>query len=1083
MKRSKYSSRNNKTKYDTEQVSLNYAYGSLADIRRVVADSAEDIERRSALLCLIASSDHAQKTWLYLDDYFKQIGLTRKEFADDDWWMRIQSSSGNDRLEELALQFMRSGRTLPPELEKYADYDRLASLMQGENERNLASDVESWMFPVERPHLDAPTSSFNLVCEPICQDHESNEYELEVHFQISRPRLGHRFRSLDRLRDLSCRAAHERELFPVQDWLLLDWLLNELEDESDDLDHVILDAATLHFWLTEWGESGLLKLPPKGTPIVFQHRVAKLEASVKKEKNVLNLHRFLYLPDGTTVEVKDAKLFAGSPRFVLIGSEFYLLAGTHQAHSLGRHFLSPSLPLKHFSQHFVRELCRRNYKSDIPWDKICTAHKAKPRFVMELHDNTVQVRLYAICEGGKNKWLWNGKDWDEVEPKKEKKSTHLEYLDDPRLDKATKWLKQFDWFTPELGLWICDATEAFFDYLSRHWNERPADAEYLGNIGFQHLFLNPKRLRPTLIVSGSGIDWLSVSTEWEMEGMKLTQADLQQLAVSSNRYVKLPDSGWVELDVDSVRKAQETMSALGVDELTPIAQKVNMMNAVHLDEGALSILTGEGVSKLRDRVESFNGIPQTPLPDNIHAQLRSYQYDGFNFLCFLTEMQIGGILADDMGLGKTLQTLAWILWLKVNSKRKTSQPSLVICPASVLHNWERESNRFTPSLSVLVIECGGDARHNLNKEIPKHDLILINYSLLRRELVNLLKFKFNAIVLDEAQYIKNPAAQVSQAVKQLHSLHRVALTGTPLENHLLDLWSITDFVQPGYLGNQHHFSETYTPKDDSPEIQSLARRKLSARLRPILLRRLKTEVAKDLPPRIDERRDCELTDDQRKLYLAELRRSREIIMKSVHEKGLAKSKMHVLAALTRLRQICCHPELVGNDSVSGKIEVLFDLLEPLQAEGQKVLVFSQFVEMLKILDRECAVRGIVTHMLTGSTKDREAVVRGFQEDPKPCVFLLSLRAAGTGLNLTAASYVVLYDPWWNPAVEAQAIDRTHRIGQTSTVNAYRLISPGTVEEKIWKLQQQKSKTISDVLGDQGFERSLTSADLEYFFSE
>jgi SNF2 family DNA or RNA helicase len=447
-------------------------------------------------------------------------------------------------------------------------------------------------------------------------------------------------------------------------------------------------------------------------------------------------------------------------------------------------------------------------------------------------------------------------------------------------------------------------------------------------------------------------------------------------------------------------------------------------------------------------------------------------------------MKIGGILADDMGLGKTLQTLAWILWLKKYTHQVgTILPSLVICPASVLHNWERESQRFTPDLSVLVIESGSEVRNNLHKEIPKYDLVLINYSLLRRELENLLRVKFSAVILDEAQYIKNPAAQVSQAVKQLRSRYRIALTGTPLENRLLDLWSITDFVQPGYLGSQQHFSETYTPRDESPEIQTLARRKLSARLRPILLRRLKTEVAKDLPERIDERRDCELTEEQRKLYLAELRRSREIIMKSVQEKGLAQSKIHVLAALTRLRQICCHPELVGNNSISGKTEALFDLLEPLQAEGQKVLVFSQFVEMLKILERECALQGIGTHILTGSTKNRQEVVKQFQEDPKPCVFLLSLRAAGTGLNLTAASYVVLYDPWWNPAVEAQAIDRSHRIGQTNTVNAYRLISPGTVEEKIWELQQKKSRTISDVLGEQGFTRNLTSTDLEYLFSE
>jgi SNF2 family DNA or RNA helicase len=301
---------------------------------------------------------------------------------------------------------------------------------------------------------------------------------------------------------------------------------------------------------------------------------------------------------------------------------------------------------------------------------------------------------------------------------------------------------------------------------------------------------------------------------------------------------------------------------------------------------------------------------------------------------------------------------------------------------------------------------------------------------------------------------------------------------------LLDLWSIVDFVQPGYLGNQSNFTETYEPKTENQELgQKVARKRLSAKLRPLLLRRLKKQVAKDLPDRIEERRDCPLDEEQRKLYLAELRRSREQIMKTVSQHGLAKSKMHVLAALTRLRQICCHPSLVGNDTASGKSDTLFELLEPLMAEGQKVLVFSQFVQMLKILELECKKREISTFILTGETKNRQDVVNAFQADTNPSVFLLSLRAAGTGLNLTTASYVVLYDPWWNPAVEAQAIDRSHRIGQTRTVNAYKLITPGTVEEKIFDLQQRKAQTIADVLGEEGFARNLTKADLEYLFSE
>jgi SNF2 family DNA or RNA helicase len=386
-------------------------------------------------------------------------------------------------------------------------------------------------------------------------------------------------------------------------------------------------------------------------------------------------------------------------------------------------------------------------------------------------------------------------------------------------------------------------------------------------------------------------------------------------------------------------------------------------------------------------------------------------------------------------------------------------------------------------LKVLVLESGAE-RHNLRRQIPEHDLIVTNYALLRRDLEALQKFEFRVIVLDEAQFIKNPTAQVTQSVKQLRADLRLALTGTPLENRLLDLWSIVDFVQPGYLGSQTRFTEVYEPKgEDSAWAQKVARRRLASKVRPLMLRRLKRQVAQDLPDRIEIRRDCELDEVQRKLYLAELRRSRDKVLQTVAEKGVAKSKIHVLAALTRLRQICCHPQLVGNDAASGKTETLFELLEPLLAEGQKVLLFSQFVQMLQILERECALRQIPTHILTGETKSRQDVVNAFQNDSEASVFLLSLRAAGTGLNLTNASYVVLYDPWWNPAVEAQAIDRSHRIGQTRTVNAYRLIAPGSVEEKIWELQQSKAKTISDVLGEEGFARSLTKGDLEFLFAE
>ena len=793
-------------------------------------------------------------------------------------------------------------------------------------------------------------------------------------------------------------------------------------------------------------------------------------------------HR-LMMPNNEAQPLDKAQFFLGRPPLVLLDRTFYLVRNVPPTPLLDYWAKAPSTPVRKLSHRLRTQLRKTQAANGVDWEQLCISHQARPQFVFELNEETVRLRLLACSERNQSLWHWTGREW-QSDPSLLEKSDKPEILEDPRLEAAVQWLRRLDWFTPEAGVWVGDANEAFLNTLALAWPDKPEFAEYLGNPPFHRLFLAPRQLRPKLLVKGSGIDWLSVSAEWEAEGLKLTPADLQRLASATSRFVKLPDAGWLELDTKAVEDAHETMADLGLDNLSANPKRVGLDQAAHLDKKKANAFADTPEAKeLRQRLANFDGIPKIPLPSSVKAELRPYQKEGFDFLCHLTQSKLGGILADDMGLGKTLQTLAWIAWLQERDG-KQFKPVLVICPASVLHNWRRESERFTPHLKVLVLESGA-ARHNLRKQIPQYDLIITNYALLRRDLEALQKFSFCAAILDEAQVIKNPAAQVTQSVKQLKSAQRLALTGTPLENRLLDLWSITDFVQPSYLGSQEYFHQTYEPRveENAETTQRIARRRLSAKLRPLLLRRLKQQVAKDLPDRIEERRDCDLGESQRKLYLAELRRSREQVMQTVAEKGLNKSKMHVLAALTRLRQICCHPQLVGSDSPSGKTETLFELLEPLLAEGQKVLIFSQFVQMLKLLEAECKLRQIPTHVLTGETKDRQTVVQNFQDDPSASVFLLSLRAAGTGLNLTTASYVVLYDPWWNPAVEAQAIDRSHRIGQTRTVNAYRLIAPGTVEEKIWELQQRKAQTIADVLGEEGFARSLSQTDLEYLFSE
>ena len=298
-----------------------------------------------------------------------------------------------------------------------------------------------------------------------------------------------------------------------------------------------------------------------------------------------------------------------------------------------------------------------------------------------------------------------------------------------------------------------------------------------------------------------------------------------------------------------------------------------MEQAVHLNEDSIeSFGKSAKAKKLRERIAKFEGLPNIKLPNKLEADLRPYQVHGFNFLCHLQTLGLGGVLADDMGLGKTVQTLTWLVWLKQHNRRKT-KPSLVVCPASVMHNWRREAEKFTPGMKVLVLESGA-ARHVLRNKIPQHDIVVTNYALIRRDLEELQKFDFRAVILDEAQFIKNPGAQVTQSVKQLESEHRLALTGTPLENRLLDLWSIVDFVQPNYLGSAKNFHETYEPPGDSDEAianRAIARRRLGSRLRPLLMRRLKSQVAKDLPERIEQRHDCDLADDQREQLRAVVR--------------------------------------------------------------------------------------------------------------------------------------------------------------------------------------------------------------------
>jgi len=463
----------------------------------------------------------------------------------------------------------------------------------------------------------------------------------------------------------------------------------------------------------------------------------------------------------------------------------------------------------------------------------------------------------------------------------------------------------------------------------------------------------------------------------------------------------------------------------------------------------------------------------------LESVLRPYQKQGVAWLQFLRENDFGGILADEMGLGKTLQTLAFLR--HVVRQNAGGVPWLIVCPTSLVFNWVAEARKFTPTLKVLALH--GAERHTQFEQLAHSDLIVTSYALIRRDAERYRGLEFDTMVLDEAQHIKNRATQNAQAVKAVRAKHRLVLTGTPLENSVLDLWSIFDFLMPGYLGSAKDFRERY----ELPIIREKnveAQQRLARRLRPFLLRRLKQEVAADLPAKLEQVAFCELTADQRDVYQQVIEASRKEVLAAVGAQGLAKSRMVVLTALLRLRQVCCDLRLLKLENVnpanaSGKLDLFGELLEEVMDGGHRVLVFSQFTSMLALLQERLTDEGIEFCRLDGATTNRGAVVQRFQDNPSIPVFLISLKAGGVGLNLTGADTVIHFDPWWNPAVEDQATGRAHRIGQTKVVTSYKLITRDTVEEKILLLQNRKREIVEATLdGEAAFTESLNWEEIQ-----
>jgi len=577
-------------------------------------------------------------------------------------------------------------------------------------------------------------------------------------------------------------------------------------------------------------------------------------------------------------------------------------------------------------------------------------------------------------------------------------------------------------------------------------------------------------------------DWFELNVDvFVGDGSALTPKELAALLQSSGRYAEVRGKLF---DVEALRMRRTLLSELNDRRRTGMAALVALHDEIHEAFGDVAL--PEEVEILRARLRNFGGIEEIEPPASLANTLRGYQRRGLDFLQYLASFRFGGILADEMGLGKTLEMITYLLHRK---DMEGPAPCLVIAPTSVTHTWENEIARFAPTLSTLRLQSGAD-RAQRYAELENYDVIITSYALARLDAEQLERFNFRTLILDEAQNAKNPSSQIAKVVRNLRADHRLALTGTPVENSLRDLWSIFAFVEPGLLGSEASFRRRF--ENPIAEGDETAAHQLRSRLEPFVLRRTKEDVARELPERTEQIIECDLSPLQRRLYrgIAEAAR-RDVIANIGGENGMEGATVHVLAALTRLRQVCAHPglilpEYIDEPEASGKFDAFLETVEEVLSGGHKVLVFSAFASMLKIMRTALQKRDVVLGYLDGSTKDRDrqAEVERFMSADGPPVFLCSLKAGGVGLTLTAADYVVLYDPWWNPAVERQAIDRTHRIGQTRPVTAYRMVTAGSVEEKIRALAERKSALSRSVIkADSAIAKSLTKDDLEFLFAD
>ncbi len=639
-------------------------------------------------------------------------------------------------------------------------------------------------------------------------------------------------------------------------------------------------------------------------------------------------------------------------------------------------------------------------------------------------------------------------------------------------------------FKAQKGLMIQEEEEAMFDFVSRVLPDISDSAEVYCSDEFNTMNIR----RPIQMTTGIRFNERGMlEMNFDCQGMTLPElAEVLQSYRRKKRYHRLKDGSFITLDNTEMHSAANLMEHMELSDGDLQRQRVElpMFRALYMDS-----LLRENAGIRTERSGAFKKLVQDiaepedleyPVPDGILGTLREYQKTGFRWLKSLASYGMGGILADDMGLGKTLQVIAFVL----SEKTANSAPNLVVAPTSLVYNWQEEVRKFAPQLKTAVISGTPEERKAQLENCSGADLVITSYGLLKRDIEFYHSHQFQYCIIDEAQHIKNPATLGAKTVKAIRAKSYFALTGTPIENTLTELWSLFDFLMPGYLHNHTRFKNRYeTPIVRSQDPKAL--KDLNRNIRPFILRRMKRDVLKELPDKIEGCVVNRMKPEQAKLYAAHLAQAQKEFQAVMREGGFEKGQIKILALLTRLRQLCCHPGLFLEDykGGSGKLEMLVELVQDAADSGHRTLLFSQFTGMLRLIQDELTQAGLSFFYLDGSTKaeERLRMVNAFNGGEKQ-VFLISLKAGGTGLNLTGADTVIHYDPWWNPAVEDQATDRAYRIGQNKSVQVMRLITHGTIEEKIYALQQKKKSLVDSVIQPgESFLSRMNESDIRKLF--